>query len=339
MAVSKKKAKQAKKTLTGKKNLASVPKDADNSEEAEKETPDTRRDIILRGIENEKEDDSPAAGKAEAHKEALYIYFDEIRAEKVLSEEDEKDLIRKAQRGEKEALARLIKANLKLVVKIAKRYEYFGVPLIDLIEEGNIGLLKAVDKFELSRGFRFSTYATWWVKQSINWAIANQKNTIRIPVHILDIYHRYLKTAEEMVKKSGKFPEREEVARKLGIDPFKLNEILNIIKAPKSLDLEYENEDSEGGRTLKDTVEDVNQAKPDDQFFESDKKDKILELISQLKPNEQKVIMYRFGMQDQNILTLEDIGKKLKLTRERIRQIEALAIRKLKYLMKNSDEI
>lgn len=339
MAASDKKKKKTKIVGVEKEDKETFSLERKENSNFDDDFPDTKRDIILRGIENEKEDDDVPQGKAEAQKEALYIYFDEIRAEKVLSEEEEKELIKKAQKGDKEALAKLIKANLKLVVKIAKRYEYFGVPLIDLIEEGNIGLLKAVDKFELSRGFRFSTYATWWVKQSINRAIANQKNTIRIPVHILDIYHRYLKTAEEMVKKNGKFPERGEIAKKLGIDPFKLNEILNIIKTPKSLDLEYDNEDSEGGRTLKDTVEDVNQTKPDDEFFESDKKEKIMELISQLKPNEQKVIMYRFGLLDENVLTLEDIGKKLKLTRERIRQIEAIAIKKLRILMKNSDEI
>ncbi|HRU40171.1 MAG TPA: sigma-70 family RNA polymerase sigma factor, partial [Candidatus Goldiibacteriota bacterium] len=235
------------------------------------------------------------------------------------------------------ARERLIRANLKLVVKIAKRYEYFGVPLVDLIEEGNIGLMKALDKFKPSLGFRFSTYATWWIKQSINRAIANQKNTIRIPVHILDIYHKYLKLIEKELKDSGKYPDKDGVAKKLKIEPEKLNEILNIIKAPKSIDLEYETEDSDSGRTLKDTIEDTSSEKSDEVFFEKDRKEKMMKLVQRLKPNEQQVIINRFGLDNERILTLEEIGDKLKLTRERIRQIELIAIKKLKYLLKNAD--
>jgi RNA polymerase primary sigma factor len=275
--------------------------------------------------------------KREPSKDSLMLYFDEIRNEKILTEQEEKDIIKRAQRGEPEARVRIIKANLKLVVKIAKRYEYFGVPLIDLIEEGNIGLMKAVEKFKPELGFRFSTYGTWWIKQSINRAIANQKNTIRIPVHILDIYHKYLKQTEKEIKNTGRVPDKYDVAAKLKIDPTKLNEILNIIKAPKSLDLEYDSEDSDTGRTLKDVIEDISVSKPDDDFFEKDKNEKIMELISKLKPKEQEVIINRFGINNRNILTLEEIGDKLKLTRERIRQIEAMAIKKLRYLMKNTE--
>ena len=270
-------------------------------------------------------------------KDSLMLYFDEIRGEKILTEAEEKDYIRKAQKGSIPAREKIIKANLKLVVKIAKRYEYLGVPIIDLIEEGNIGLMKAVEKFKPALGFRFSTYATWWIKQSVNRAIANQKNTIRIPVHILDIYHKYLKLIEKEIKDTGRFPEKEDVAKKLGIEPLKLYEILNIIKTPKSLDLEYENEDSDNTRSLKDTIEDLSVIKPDDDFFEKDKNEKMMELISRLKSKEQEVIMNRFGINNRNILTLEEIGAKLKLTRERIRQIEAIAIKKLRYFMKNKD--
>lgn len=272
-----------------------------------------------------------------ASKDSLMLYFDEIRSEKILTEAEEKDYIKKAQSGSIPAREKIIKANLKLVVKIAKRYEYLGVPIIDLIEEGNIGLMKAVEKFKPALGFRFSTYATWWIKQSVNRAIANQKNTIRIPVHILDIYHKYLKLIEKEIKDTGRFPEKEAVAKKLGIEPQKLYEILNIIKTPKSLDLEYENEDSDNTRSLKDTIEDMSVAKPDDDFFEKDKNEKMMELITKLKPKEQEVIMNRFGINNRNILTLEEIGAKLKLTRERIRQIETIAIKKLRYFMKAKD--
>jgi RNA polymerase primary sigma factor len=282
---------------------------------------------------------SKADGRASSSKDSLMLYFDEIRDEKILTEKEEKDLVRRAKKGDNNARASIIKANLKLVVKIAKKYEYLGVPIIDLIEEGNIGLMKAVEKFKPELGFRFSTYGTWWIKQSINRAIANQKNTIRIPVHILDIYHKYLKLIEKEIKEKGRFPEREDMAKKLKIEPMKLNEILNIIKAPKSLDLEYESEDSDSSRTLKDTIEDESIVKPDDEFFEKDKKEKMLELVQRLKPKEQEVIMSRFGLSNRNILTLEEIGLKLKLTRERIRQIEAIAIKKLRMLMKNKDNL
>jgi RNA polymerase primary sigma factor len=275
--------------------------------------------------------------RGNASKDSLMLYFDEIRSEKILTEAEEKDYIKKAQAGSMAAREKIIKANLKLVVKIAKKYDYLGVPTIDLIEEGNIGLMKAVEKFKPALGFRFSTYATWWIKQSVNRAIANQKNTIRIPVHILDIYHKYLKLIEKEIKDTGKFPEKDVVAKKLGIEPQKLYEILNIIKTPKSLDLEYENADSDGTRSLKDTIEDEAAVKPDDEFFEKDKNEKMFELISKLKPKEQEVIMNRFGIDNRTILTLEEIGDKLKLTRERIRQIEAIAIKKLRNFMKNKE--
>ncbi|HDQ26096.1 MAG TPA: sigma-70 family RNA polymerase sigma factor [bacterium] len=283
-------------------------------------------------------DAAPKKPPAKESKDSLQLYFGEIRDEKVLEEKEEKYLVRRAQKGDKACREKMIKSNLKLVVKIAKKYEYFGVPLIDLIEEGNIGLMRALEKFKPQMGFRFSTYATWWIKQSVNRAIANQKNTIRIPVHILDIYHKYLKLIEKELKTSGKYPDKERTAKKLKIEPQKLNEILNIIKSPKSLDLEYEDEDSDPGRTLKDTIEDTTIVKPDDLFFESDNRDKILDMVSALKQNERDVILWRFGLEDDTVLTLEEIGERLKLTRERVRQIETIAIRKLRGLMKRSDD-
>jgi RNA polymerase primary sigma factor len=156
-------------------------------------------------------------------------------------------------------------------------------------------------------------------------------------VHILDLYHKYLKFIEKELKNKGTYPEKDYIARKLKIDTMKLNEILNIIKAPKSLDLEYENEESDSGRTLKDTIEDTGAEKSDEVFFEKDKKEKMMKLVQKLKPKEQQVVIYRFGLDNDSVLTLEEIGEKLKLTRERIRQIELIAIKKLKYLMKNSD--
>lgn len=296
-----------------------------------------KNDVEEPETENNTKDDIVEGKRGLASKDSLMLYFEDIRKEKILTEAEEKEYIKKAQSGNILAREKVIKANLKLVVKIARHYDYLGVPIIDLIEEGNIGLMKALEKFKPAFGFRFSTYATWWIKQSVNRAIANQKNTIRIPVHILDIYHKYLKLIEKEIKDTGRFPEKEDVAKKLGIEPLKLYEILNIVKTPKSLDMEYENEDSDNTRSLKDTTENLSIIKPDDDFFEKDKNEKILELISKLKPKEQEVIMSRFGINNRIVHTLEEIGTKLKLTRERIRQIEVIAIKKLKNLMKNSD--
>jgi len=297
--------------------------------------------------EDEKDNDDEVAIRDENYpyknfenkevRDSLKIYFDEIRNEKVLTAKEEKILIRKAQKGDKIAREKVIKSNLKLVVKIAKRYEYFGIPLIDLVEEGNMGLMKAIEKFKPSMGFKFSTYATWWIKQSVNRAIANQRNTIRIPIHILDIYHKYLKYIEKELRSKNIHTPKEEIAKKLKITTVKLNEILNIVKLPKSIDMEYENEESDSGRTLKDVIENTAFDKPDENFLDKERKEKLIKIISNLKPKEQQVIIYRFGLYDDNVLTLEEIGKILGLTRERVRQIEITAIKKLKVLIKNSE--
>lgn len=269
--------------------------------------------------------------------DSLKIYFDEIRNEKVLTTKEEKTLIRKAQKGDKTARERVIKSNLKFVVKIAKRYEYLGIPLIDLVEEGNMGLMKAIEKFKPSMGFKFSTYAIWWIKQFIKRAIANQRNTIRIPIHILDIYHKYLKYIEKELRTKNLYPPKEEIAKKLKVPLIKLDEILNIVKLPKSIDMEYVNEESDSGKTLKDVIENTAFNKPDDIFLDKERKERIIKIISKLKPKEQRVIIYRFGLYDDSVLTLEEIGKILGITRERVRQIEISAIKKLRVLIKNSD--
>ncbi|MEI7640394.1 MAG: sigma-70 family RNA polymerase sigma factor [bacterium] len=300
----------------------------------------------IKPIEKEKLETLPAEEKEEiiygvgedsGTKDALLLYFNEIRAEKVLSAEEEKKLIKRLQRGDSKAREIFIKANLKLVVKIAKKYSYSGIPLIDLIEEGNMGLMKGIEKFEVARGFRFSTYGTWWIKQAITRAIANQRNTIRIPVHIIDIYYKYLKLVEKGLRETGRKPDEQTCAEKLKISSEKLNEILNIVKTPSSLDVEYEGEEADSTRSLKDTIEDKTSTKPDEQFFEEESRKEIMTLISKLSENEQKIIINRFGLGGKKVLTLETIGAKLKLTRERIRQIETIAIGKMKLLMKNQE--
>lgn len=328
--------------MTGKETMAEIEKDEpkipeilQNEQILPEETAGSENAEESGGSEEtETGDRSSADGR-----DSLYIYFDDIRKEKILTEKEEKEVIRKAQKGDKKARERLIKANLRLVVKMAKRYEYFRISLVDIIEEGNIGLVKAIEKFIPSKGFRFSTYATWWIKQAINRAISNQRNTIRIPVHIIDIYYKYLKFMSKGMKNTGTAPSKEAAAKKLKISPVRLNEILNVMKSPKSLEHEYEKEDSESTRTLKDTIEDTSVVKPDDDFFEKDKKESLLKVIFGLRPKEQQVLIYRYGLNNGEAMTLEQIGKKMRLTRERIRQIEMTALRKMRFLLKRRDVV
>ncbi len=328
-----------------KKKLKQINRKIEKDEILNRESLIAPEEIIIEEDEKDEDDDTSIhdennqdfKSEDKEVRDSLKIYFDEIRNEKILTPKEEKILIRKAQKGDKIAREKVIKSNLKLVVKIARRYEYFGIPLIDLVEEGNMGLMKAIEKFKPSMGFKFSTYATWWIKQSVNRAIANQRNTIRIPIHILDIYHKYLKYIEKELRSKNIYPPKEEIAKKLKITPVKLNEILNIVKMPKSIDMEYENEESDSGRTLKDVIENTAFDKPDEKFLDKERKEKLINIISNLKPKEQQVIIYRFGLYDDNVLTLEEIGRILGLTRERVRQIEISAIKKLRNLIKNSE--
>lgn len=286
----------------------------------------------------EPKEEDPKQHDTYVSKDSLKWYFETIRQEKILTPMEEMEYIKKAQKGNIDARDKIIKSHLRLVIKIAQNYKSFLIPLIDLIAEGNIGLMRALEKFKPALGFRFSTYATWWIKQSISRAIANQRNTIRIPVHILDIYHKYLKLTEKIRRDTGCLHDNENVAKKLGITPLKLYEILNIVQTPKSLTDTIYNADPDNSWILSDTTEDISAVKPDEHFFEKVKNEKILEFINLLTAKEVEVILARFGINNTQLMTLEDIGTKLHLTRERIRQIEVGAIKKLKYLLKNADK-
>ena len=243
-----------------------------------------------------------------------------------------KEILEQIKRGKKisdEAKARMAKSNLPLVVSIAKRYTNRGLPFLDLIQEGNIGLMKAVDKFEYRKGYKFSTYATWWIRQAISRAIADQARTIRIPIHMIETINRINKINRKYLQEEGKEPDVSVIAKEVGLSVDKVKQVIKITKEPISLEAPIANE--EDGK-FGDFVEDKTSLSPIDQILKSDLREQIDDVLSQLNEREKAVISMRFGLlEDESDRTLEEIGKALNVTRERVRQIESSAIKKLKH--------
>ena len=255
-------------------------------------------------------------------------YLKEIGRVPLLSAEEEGVLARAAQAGDADARRQLSEANLRLVVSVAKRYAGRGLPFLDLIQEGNLGLMKAAEKFEPDRGFKFSTYATWWIRQSITRAIADQGRTIRIPVHLVENINRVKKTAGELLRKNGREPTAEEIAVRLEMEPDRVRELLQLAQEPISLETPVgEEEDAH----LEDFIQDEEAGIPVDEAGRQLLRQELMNVLKSLTPREERVLTLRFGLEDGQARTLEELGKEFNVTRERIRQIEAKALRKLRH--------
>lgn len=256
------------------------------------------------------------------------MYLKEIGKVSLLSVDEEVELARRMESGDEEAKKQLAEANLRLVVSIAKRYVGRGMQLLDLIQEGNLGLIKAVDKFEYQKGFKFSTYATWWIRQAITRAIADQARTIRIPVHMVETINKTIRVSRQLLQELGREPKPEEIAEVMGISTERVSEILKISQEPVSLETPIgEEEDSHLG----DFIQDNNVPVPAEAAAFLLLREQLDEVMETLTEREQKVLKLRFGLNDGRARTLEEVGKEFNVTRERIRQIEAKALRKLRH--------
>ncbi len=256
------------------------------------------------------------------------MYLKEIGKVPLLTADEEVDLAQRMERGDEVAKKRLAEANLRLVVSIAKRYVGRGMLFLDLIQEGNLGLIKAVEKFDYKKGYKFSTYATWWIRQAITRAIADQARTIRIPVHMVETINKLIRVSRQLLQELGREPLPDEVAREMGMSEDKVREIMKISQEPVSLETPIgEEEDSHLG----DFIPDDDAPAPAESAAFTLLKEQLIDVLDTLTPREEKVLRLRFGLDDGRARTLEEVGKEFNVTRERIRQIEAKALRKLRH--------
>ena len=266
----------------------------------------------------------PASDRTEL--DATRMYLNEIGASTLLTAEQEVELTRRAHKGDEEARRRMIVCNLRLVVKIARRYLNRGMPLLDLIEEGNLGLLRAVEKFDPERGFRFSTYATWWIRQTIERALMNQTRTIRLPVHVVKEVNTCLRAARSLAQKLDHEPTARDIAEETGKSMAEVRRLLELSEHSTSVDVPYGRETE---RPLLDTIEDTSGEDPEESLLEGDIKEHVDEWLSQLTDKQRIVIERRFGLHGYEVSTLEEVARDLGVTRERVRQIQIDALRRL----------
>ena len=288
----------------------------------------------LAEVEREEEERDSTEDYEDFSMDAIKLYLKDIQKTNLLTAEEERSLARRIDQGDMAARDRMIESNLRLVVKIAKRYMNRGLPFLDLIEEGNLGLIKAVERFKLSKECRFSTYATWWIRQSIERALVNQSRTIRLPVHVSDDINKLIKVTRELVRNLNREPQVKEVADAMGVEPSYVRRLMVLLKKTYSIEHPMgENNDY----SLIDTIEDTSVVNPLDLTEWLNKYQIIVDLLATLNENEKEIIALRFGLDDRDPQTLDTIGRQFGVTRERIRQIEAKSLDKLRALLSERD--
>lgn len=294
----------------------------------EEDEPDDEEVVLTEEDEVDVENIDLSVPDGVSIEDPVRMYLKEIGKVPLLTAEEEIDLAQKMENGDEEAKKRLAEANLRLVVSIAKRYVGRGMLFLDLIQEGNLGLIKAVEKFDYRKGYKFSTYATWWIRQAITRAIADQARTIRIPVHMVETINKLIRVSRQLLQELGREPTPEEIAAEMNMPEERVREILKISQEPVSLETPIgEEEDSHLG----DFIQDDNVPVPADAAAFTLLKEQLVEVLGTLTEREQKVLRLRFGLDDGRARTLEEVGKEFQVTRERIRQIEAKALRKLRH--------
>ena len=287
-------------------------------------------DEDLEEVEEEWTDDGKGTYFDDVSDDSVRLYLREIGKIPLLNAEEELALAQKVVAGDKKAKDKMAEANMRLVVSIAKRYSGRGLDFLDLIQEGNTGLLRAVEKFDPDKGFKFSTYATWWIRQAITRAIADQARTIRIPVHMVETINKLLRTQRRMTQELNREPTIEELAKELEMEPEKVEYVMKIKQDIHSLDAGVGRDGEDEDSVLGDFIEDEDAASPEDAAAGQLLKEQVQDILSSLTEREQKIVKMRFGLEDGKNHTLEEVGQEFSVTRERIRQIEAKALAKLR---------
>jgi len=300
--------------------LPSLPPDDDAATEP-------RLELLPEPAEEEAdEDDKREAAEAAATQDPLKLYVRAIGDGPLLTPAEERELARRKDEGDEEAKKKLIESNLRLVMSITRNYTKAGVPLLDLIQEGNLGLIRAVEKFDYKMGYKLSTYATWWIRQAVTRALADQGRTIRLPVHVADQVRRLMRARRQLAQKLNREPTQEELATESGFTPQRVQELLDLVEDPVSLETPV----GDGESMYADLIEDVNSDRPDDTTANKLRRTELAEAMLRLNPRMRRVLALRFGLDGEHPQTLEEVGAGLGITRERVRQLESRALRELR---------
>jgi RNA polymerase primary sigma factor len=276
--------------------------------------------------QEDEEEDVPAPARAETTQDPLKLYVRAIGDGPLLTPAEERELARRKDEGDEEAKKKLIESNLRLVMSITRNYTKAGVPLLDLIQEGNLGLIRAVEKFDYKLGFKLSTYATWWIRQAVTRALADQGRTIRLPVHVADQVRRLMRARRQLAQKVNREPTMEELAKESGFPEKRVRELLDLVEDPVSLETPV----GDGESMYADLIEDVHSERPDESTSKKLSRTELAEALQRLNPRMRRVLALRFGLDGEAPQTLEEVGAGLGITRERVRQLESRALRELR---------